>query len=329
MLMASVRSVGWNLGTIRELGGGAVDTAKAINDALHKRPVEFTSRMAYTTSLPVLIGFTGGIMNYLMTGEPPQELTDYYFPRTGQLDEYGHPQRISLPSYMKDIAHVAYRSGEGVGGYFTKVRKMAESKANPAITLIADMLENSDWRYGEIRNSDDPWMKQIIDTAEFGAKQTIPFIYRYAVGDTQGTKVFDGTSKVKNAHYDRMNELTHAARLHEDAEFKRLANEGIRKGEITEKDIKLAQKHAAISPGVKKFKGLSMDQAISVYLYTIDDKKVSPEDREQLYTILTGKISRGWANVEALPDDNPRKMKLRKQLQILNMLDENGNPIEE
>jgi hypothetical protein len=51
LAMASVRSVGWNLGTIRELGGGAIDLGKMGAAPARRRPggakPELTERASY------------------------------------------------------------------------------------------------------------------------------------------------------------------------------------------------------------------------------------------------------------------------------------------
>jgi hypothetical protein len=56
LAMASVRSVGWNLGSLREIPGGAIDFAKAGADVARGRAPEFTHRMAYVTSMTVWPG---------------------------------------------------------------------------------------------------------------------------------------------------------------------------------------------------------------------------------------------------------------------------------
>ena len=61
LAMASVRSVGWDLGTLRELGGGVKDTAAFLKDTLDpKAKAEFTHRMAYMIALPTMTGIIGG-----------------------------------------------------------------------------------------------------------------------------------------------------------------------------------------------------------------------------------------------------------------------------
>lgn len=162
--MASVRSVGWNIGSLREIPGGAIDYAKAGGNVLRGRRPEFTHRMAYVTALPIVTGMIGGMTNYLLTGEPPKELKDYYFPRTGNMNEHGEPERISLPSYVKDIF-----------AYSTHPLRTAGHKLHPLIGNIAEMLENKDYYGTEIRSSDDPIVKQASDMLSHFGAAFVPF----------------------------------------------------------------------------------------------------------------------------------------------------------
>ncbi len=167
LLMVSVRSVGWNLGTFRELGGGAIDTLKFVKDVASGKKAKFTHKMAYTMALPVVTGLYGAIYNYLHTGEAPQDLKDYFFPRNGKIDKNGKEQRVSLPSYMKDIYH-----------YSTDPWKTVTNKVAPQNSMIAQMLDNKDFYGTEIRNEDDPIMQQIMDEMKFVGTSAIPFTAR-------------------------------------------------------------------------------------------------------------------------------------------------------
>gem|GEM_PF-3743737 len=50
----------------------------------------------------------GGTIQYATTGQMPQQLTDYIFPR---IDKNDPEQRISVPSYWKDIIHLLHKPG--------------------------------------------------------------------------------------------------------------------------------------------------------------------------------------------------------------------------
>jgi hypothetical protein len=173
LAMGSVRSLGWNLGTIREMGGGIVDTAKVPYNALKGNRV-FTHRMAYTMALPILAGIIGGIYQYLRTGEPPSELKDYYFPKTGGLDKNGDSARVSFPTYMKDVYH-----------WGTSPFRTVSNKLQPLVNMVWQMLQNKDFYGTEIRHPDDLLVQQALQELKFVAAQFEPFGIRNLNRDTR------------------------------------------------------------------------------------------------------------------------------------------------
>jgi hypothetical protein len=88
------RSYSWNLGTIREIGGGAKDLLSG----------ELTPRAAYTIALPVATGFVHALYQGLKTGQAPQDMQDLIAPRTGGVDvATGMPERLQPIGYLKDV----------------------------------------------------------------------------------------------------------------------------------------------------------------------------------------------------------------------------------
>jgi hypothetical protein len=165
--LVSVRSLGWNLGTIREVGGGGVDFAKQLGRLSTGERAQVTHRMAYVMALPIVVGFTGAMIHYLSTGKRPESPTDYFFPQTGRLDADGNPERLSLPSYVKDIVH-----------YTKDPQRAVTNKLHPLLSMLAEMLQNRDFYGVEIRHSDDPLVRQAGQLAAHAAKQFSPLSYR-------------------------------------------------------------------------------------------------------------------------------------------------------
>ena len=167
MGMAATRSLGWNLGTIRELGGGIKDFAKLPIQLLTKEGrsnIRMTPKMAYTLALPYVAGVWGAAVYYLYNGTAPQQPIDYYAPWTGQTKPDGTKERLLLPSYMKDVLAYSIEPGQTI-----------KNKLHPEITAILDMLKNQDYYGTEIRNANDPIVKQIGDLFAYQAKQFVPF----------------------------------------------------------------------------------------------------------------------------------------------------------
>lgn len=165
----AVRSVGWNLGTIRELGGSVFDSARAISALRKGEKAEFTHRMAYAVTLPVVIGFYGAVLTYLYTGHGPETITDYFYPLTGGTTPEGYPERISIPSYIKDV--VQYNRAPVQTGL---------NKLNPIWAVLAQLHANQDFYGGLIQNPDDPLIVQYQETGEYLAQQFEPFSFRGA-----------------------------------------------------------------------------------------------------------------------------------------------------
>lgn len=164
--MASVRSLGWNLGTVRELGGGLKDIKDIGKSGL-------SYRTAYVMALPLVAGLYGAIYQYLHTGKGPQELRDYYFPKNGNIDNKGNESRVSLPTYMKDVYH-----------YATNPVQTVLNKFSPVNDAVLQMLANKDFYGTEIRNVDDPVMQQVFDELKFVGKQFEPFSFSNLGKDT-------------------------------------------------------------------------------------------------------------------------------------------------
>ena len=174
--MASVRSLGWNLGTIRELGGGLKD----IKD-MGKTGLSY--RTAYVMALPIVAGLYGAIYQYLHTGLLPGQDSDeskggtipkdLYFPRNGNIDNKGNSSRVSLPTYMKDVYH-----------YTTNPVQTVLNKFSPINNTVLEMLANKDFYGTEIRNVDDPVMQQVFDELKFVGGQFEPFSFRNLGRDT-------------------------------------------------------------------------------------------------------------------------------------------------
>lgn len=267
LAMASVRSVGWNIGTFRELGGGLIDYGKAIKliTSGHYKDAEFTHRMSYVIAAPIMAGMIGGTLNYLMTGELPIELKDYFFPRTGGKDEEGNDARAALPSYMKDVfayqndIHDAIALKQPLSAFRTILHK-----AHPAIGMISEMLQNKDYYGAKIVGDQDNFL---LKFAEHGGKQFIPFAGRGIlrnienegmswkalapfIGVTPAPKDLNQSDASKlmqkylsdakeqggferSEHSDIREKAIHAFRTGKQAEGRKIMIEGIRSGVLT------------------------------------------------------------------------------------------------
>lgn len=317
--MASVRSLGWNLGTIREVGGGVKDVFSNVQDVIHGKATKMSYRTAYVMALPIVTGLYGAIYQYLHTGQGPQELKDYFFPKNGGIDKKGMPARVALPTYMKDLYH-----------YTQNPVQTVLNKFSPVNNTIMEMLMNKDFYGIEIRHADDPAMKQVLDEIQFAGTQFIPFGIRNLNKDTRK----DSAAKVEPfvgitpAPYDinmtkaerEASEIAKAkipvgARTKSAAEHSQAKadlrnnymtdkdeeplNDAVDKGVITVKEKKAIVKQATMSRLERLTYHLSFEEVSSVL------KKATDKERPELESILekkrVGRMKRGtWT------DDNQK-----------------------
>lgn len=174
LAQASVRTVGWNVGDIREMGGGALDALKAAKGIPSARRFEISHRLSYLLALPVVIGLYGAITNWLLSGEAPQELRDYYYPRDGE------GGRVSMPSYVKEVIS----AGHDPMGW-------AKGKLHPLLTLIADIADNKDYFGRPITKEDQDFMERQLARLKYAASLAEPI-------SIQGLEKSQGRSMKEN-----------------------------------------------------------------------------------------------------------------------------------
>lgn len=317
LAMASVRSLGWNLGTIREIGGGVKDVMGNVQDMIHGKAPQVSYRTAYVMALPIVTGLYGAIYQYLHTGQGPQEVKDYFFPKNGAIDNKGQPARISLPTYMKDIYH-----------YTQNPVQTVLNKFSPVNNAVMEMMLNRDFYGTQIRNADDPIMQQIFDEVKFAGGQFEPFGFRNLGKDTRtsaGSKVepfigitpapFDVnmTKAEREAYEIEKGKIPVGSRTKEQAKHSqdkaKLRNDfmaskdqapldkAVEEGTITSKERKTIIKDAGLSRLERITKHLTFDEVN--HLLKFATKEERPELERILEKKRAGKESRGtWTQAE-------------------------------
>ncbi|GEM_PF-1028332 len=176
VLKLGFRSYGWTMGKYRALGSAAGGYTRAAKDiSMGKYPV-ITPQMTYVPALIVVVAIIGGITQKILSGKNPESLEDWIMPRTGKLDSNGREQRITPPSYLKDMTSDWHD--------VPNLKKMGISlfhKLNPAISILCDMLNNKDFYGTEIRHDTDPAWKQALQMCGYLGKSFVPFSVTGAV----------------------------------------------------------------------------------------------------------------------------------------------------
>jgi len=162
ILMLSMRSVGWNLGSFREYGGAPIDILMT-KQRLNRGDLWLSLKMSYTISSVLLYGMIGATIMYLLTGKGPDDDRDYFFPKTGRKNPDGSDERLSLPTYAKDWY-----------GFGLQPIQQTRNKAHPFWSVLNDLVQNKDFFNVQIRDPKDPLSKQILAVAKHLGAEFLP-----------------------------------------------------------------------------------------------------------------------------------------------------------
>lgn len=156
-----MRSYSWNLGTVREIGGGA-KSALTKPKSLGLKGQSYDPKTGYIVAMPITVAVTNAIYQYAMTGKMPESVDDLVAPRTGgQVSGFGGrgqvEERAQLPGYQKDV----------FGWYEDWYQEML-NKRSSLVATIGELAANRDWKNDPIVNpehSAPEWMKEYFEYA--------------------------------------------------------------------------------------------------------------------------------------------------------------------
>jgi hypothetical protein len=166
---ASFLSVGWNLGVLREFGGGhVVDVPKTLGIAatnpFRKTKIqnEISTRTVYASVYLAGTVMIGGILHYLLTGEPPKEMKDYIYP--GKEGE-----RKNTMFFSREYGAMYYHY-------------LNEGLLKGSENLIAGKMAPMFGSMGEIIANRDYYGRQIYDPNANPFEQTKQMMLHFGVG---------------------------------------------------------------------------------------------------------------------------------------------------
>lgn len=165
------RSVGWNLGTVREIAGGAKDMASG----------KFTHSASYALALPIMTAWASmlyqGLSTKLKTGTAEGPLKDngeidwvtvLGMPKTGDFTPAGAEARAQTPGYMSDMIKVWRHAGTTLG-----------HKMSPLLGAIKQgILDNKDFYGNKIYDKTASPELRAKQIAKYIGGQFVPFTVR-------------------------------------------------------------------------------------------------------------------------------------------------------
>jgi hypothetical protein len=307
MMNVVVGRPGWNIGTVRELLGGAMDAGLNLMDLARGKKPTISHRTAYLLAMLFGGALINGLANFLLSGSAPHGL-DYIFPRDGGTDEDGRPSRIILPMYLsKDI-------------YSWATRGLATFKAKLAQPLMVGsdlFINNRDFQDRKIlgkggiglekylRESFYPYaytgLQRQIARGEPLKNKLLPFAgilpASRRVSMSKAEKVLaeyqdEQYAKVRpapTAHTEARNQVYQTAK-HDPAAAKRMGDEQVKAGNLSRRDVKNAIERAKESPlewNVKHF-AVKDSNAMDTLMEAYD--KATPDERKQIQREVRKKV---------------------------------------
>lgn len=170
-------SLGWQLGFIREYGGGALDLgqwAKGEGKLARIKRGEL-DRALFVANYTVLGATVTGLMSWSLSGKVPEWL-DYISPRSGEKNPDGSDARLSTMFYSREFAST-YKHIQNEG-LTTGVSDFVLNKGSGMFGLMHEMWSGMD-RYGKhFRNPDSPEYKQLEQTLAYVMSDVEPISMR-------------------------------------------------------------------------------------------------------------------------------------------------------
>ena len=290
-LMLAIRSVGWNLGSWREYAGAVTDVVRT-KQRIAAGDVWLSNKIGYAVGVSFTYVVIGAVLHYLLTGERPEELKDYFFPKTGNKNPDGSDERLSLPTYARDW-----------WAYSTRPVETVANKMHPMISMLSELWHNKDFFGTEIVGADDPIMEKLIQWGEHVGKQFRPIsVHSYLrlrrTGGSTAKNLAAAISGITPAgryltrspaqmlmYKHIVDQLQRGAREKEEGErqeAKKDIVESLRHGDDIDKRNMISMSYAEwrqllrrakIDPLVGSFGRLRFDRAVNVYLVATPEEK--------------------------------------------------------
>jgi hypothetical protein len=285
--MLAIRSVGWNLGFFREWGGAGLDVLTAPTRFRNREKI-LTHKMAYVAGVTLSYAVVGAMIQHMLTGKRPEEMKDYFFPKTGEKNPDGSDERVQLPIYMRDVYSWSDQPIQSV-----------RNKMNPVWPLVGDMVKNEDFFNVQVRDPEDPIVKQFRDTLKHTGEYFLPIsvqMYRKLAGEGKGqwprflvslTGIRPATTYIARSPAHKLmmqyiiERIPRATRTKDQQEYSRFRKKVLNKmrsglkltneeqltmmTEFTPRQLVRTLKDAEFDPMASTYRRLTLEEAMNVY----------------------------------------------------------------
>jgi hypothetical protein len=138
-----------------------LDKAGKLTDA---KMSPLTDRLSYLITLNAVVATMGAALQYAMTGQGPQELKDWFFPRTGRKNPDDSDERIAFPSYVKDEFALG-----------SNPLQTAQHKLHPFWSMLAEIARNKDFYGTQVVDPDADMPAQAKQFLVYLGKSFMPY----------------------------------------------------------------------------------------------------------------------------------------------------------
>lgn len=175
LAVANTLSLGWQLGFIREYGGGMLDVGQALTregTLASKAKSGMLDRPLFITFYTAQALGYGGLMTWAMTGQSPKSLLDYIYPKTGEKNRDGSDARVGTMFYTKEFA--ATEKHIETQGVTAGLTGLVESKASGLIGLAIEGVKGVNTWGDEIRDPDGTFVQKLGQTMAAAMPELTP-----------------------------------------------------------------------------------------------------------------------------------------------------------
>jgi hypothetical protein len=208
----------------------------------------------------------------MLKGDWPEDAKDLLMPQTGDLMSNGQPERLRLPTYMRDVMSLNHPV------------EMAKHKLNWPLRLFVNMVENQDYFGTQIRDPYAGAKEQAGQVGKYVGKSLLPFgIQGYLatespkaralnlVGITKVPRLYSNTdamnvldtyqkqnrasitTKEAEAEKELKGELRKLAKAQDEDGFAEVARAAVSDGTLTRNQVKAVIAESKAPPGIGRF----------------------------------------------------------------------------
>lgn len=162
--VANTLSLGWNLGFVREYGGGAIDLGQFMREGAKAQQIKEgkLDKPMYLLFYSAQAMALAGAMTWAFTGKPPSELIDYFFPQTGGIGPDGKPNRGTTMFFTREFYAIAKQIQ--ANGIVSGLSEAILNKTAPVIGMAKEAYTGLNSMKQQIRNPNDIWYKEVEQT---------------------------------------------------------------------------------------------------------------------------------------------------------------------